>query len=111
MDYYERQKAEQIASFGTEARIEAGIVRWNSNNAVPFDDVLSLFEGAGLITAAQRAASNEARGIESAAAIAQYRAMREQVGYSEENKAEIRNAFGDRAHEVIDVFTGKRILG
>lgn len=78
-------------------------VRWNSNNRVPFDDMLECFQLLGWITQQERDNSNRARAADTAAFIAEYRANYR--GPSEEERAEARAEFGAGAR-VVNVLTG-----
>lgn len=83
------------------------VVRWNSNDQVPFDDMLTNFLIAGYIDQDTVINSMNARKVEAAKAIEAYVANRKQYGYSDEEKFEMRAAFGDE--EVIDIFTGEKV--
>lgn len=85
----------------------SGVVRWNSNDQVPFDDMLTSFLLADYIDQDNVIASMNARKVEAAKAIEAYVAMRQKVGYSDEEKFEMRAAFGDE--EIVDIFTGERV--
>jgi hypothetical protein len=80
---------------------DKGELRWNSNgHCVPID----CMEYAGYpVPAAQK----ECIRTENEKAVAEYVAYREKNGYTEEEKFEMRAAFGDET--VVDVFTGKKI--
>ena len=81
------------------------VVRWKSNNQVPYDDMLTDFLVAGLIVQENVLRSMTARKIEDLAFLEQYVANRQKYGYSDEEKFEMQAAFGDE--EVVDIFTGK----
>lgn len=83
------------------------VVRWNSNDRVPFDDKLTEFLLAGLIVQENVLRSMTARKAEDEIAIQQYVENRKKYGYSQEELAEMQNAFGDE--EVVDIFTGQVI--
>lgn len=83
------------------------VVRWKSNDRVPFDDMLTNFLLADLICQENVLRSMTARKEEDIKSLEEYVANRQKYGYSEEEKAEMRNAFGDQ--EVFDIFTGKAI--
>lgn len=83
------------------------VVRWNSSNQIPFNDMLTKFLNEGLIDTATMYNSMDARSVEAEIAIRKYIEKREQYGYSDEEKFEMQAAFGDE--EVIDIFTGKRV--
>ena len=80
-------------------------VRWNSNDQVPFDDMLECFQHLGWITALERENSARARDADTEAFLEDYR--KNYTGPSEEERAEARAAFGAGA-EVVNVFTGHR---
>lgn len=79
------------------------VVRWNSSNNVPFDDMLQEFFKAGLIDNQTVANSNEARAQDTSKFLAAYRANYR--GPSDEEKFEARAAFGAGA-TVVNVITG-----
>lgn len=83
------------------------VVRWASNNSVPPADLRGLWARLGLISAEQAQASEETYQRELTAFLADYTAKRAQVGYSEEERAEMRAAFGP-GETVVDVITGER---
>lgn len=83
------------------------VVRWNSNDQVPFDDMLTNFLIAGYVDQDTVIDSMNARKVEADKAIAAYVANRQKYGYSDEERFEMRAAFGDE--EVIDIFTGERV--
>ena len=83
------------------------VVRWVSSNNIPFLDKLTEFLVAGLIDQDTVINSMNARKVEDKVFLEQYVAMRQTRGYSDEEKTEMRNAFGDQ--EVFDIFTGKAI--
>ena len=89
-----------------ETRSEFGPhVRWNSNNNVPFDDMLEAFQQLGWITQQDRDNSRAARDADTARFLADYRANYR--GPSEEELSEARAAFGEGA-TVVNVITGDR---
>lgn len=82
-----------------------GEVRWSkSGNIVP-GDILELAVADGTLDIAVRNRTEEVRVVEDAEFLARYVAQREKHGYSQEERAEMKAAFGDE--EVVDVFTGK----
>lgn len=92
-----------------ETKAEFGpVVRWNSSDNIPPNDILTEFFLDSLITETEHANSIAARKIEDAAFLAEYVARRQQFGYSDEEKFEMRAAFGDE--EVVDIFTGQRVV-
>ena len=86
-----------------------GELRWNlSNNIVP-GDILEMAVVDGTIDIALRNRTEEVRKVEDAEFFAQYRANREKYGYSDEEKFEMRAAFGE-GETVVDIITGKEIV-
>ncbi len=83
------------------------VVRWKSNDRVPFDDMLTNFLLADLICQENVLRSMTARKEEDIKSLEEYVVRRQKYGYSAEEKAEMKNAFGDQ--EVFDIFTGKAI--
>ena len=89
-----------------ETRSEFGPhVRWNSNNNVPFDDMLEAFQQLGWITQQERDNSRDARDADTARFLADYR--KNYRGPSEEELSEARAAFG-AGTTVVNVITGDR---
>jgi hypothetical protein len=80
------------------------IVRWESSKRVPFTDKLTEFLVKGLVTSEQVVNSIRVREEEEAKTIADYIARRKKTGYTEEEKYELKAAFGNE--EVINLFTG-----
>ena len=88
----------------------AGEIRWKSNGQIPPGDILEMAVVDGTITIEQRNKSEDLRKIEDAEFFANYRAMREKYGYSEEEKMEMRAAFlGEDPEGIVDIITGKVI--
>lgn len=81
------------------------VVRWNSSDNIPFDDMLTEFLVAGYIDAETVVNSMNQRKAEAKASIEAYIARRQQYGYSDEERFEMQAAFG--GEEVVDIFTGK----
>jgi hypothetical protein len=99
--------AQTKESIAAESYVDVnGVLRWTTNDRVPFGDVLSIFFG-GDIDAIVR--SNAARDAENAAFIAEYRKeqARETSKQRAERMAEMRAAFGSDT-EVVDVISGRR---
>lgn len=94
-------------AFDAKATVDAqGVVRWLSNDSVPPGDILLAWARLGLPfdhEASKAAADRETRAI-----IAQYRNMRLQRGYTDEERAAMRAAFGPN-EVVVDVLTGKQV--
>lgn len=91
-----------------EAAFAGGVMRWKSNNRVPFDDVLRAAKAGGLPVDIER--SRQARNADTAAILAEYRQARASETDAEraEHRAELRAAFGPGA-VVVDVVTGERV--
>lgn len=89
----------------TEATVEEdGAIKWNSNGQyLPADCCEKLVYG-GFDFDNEATATKRAE--QTAKTIEQYRKARAEYGYSKEEIAEMRNAFGKGT--VVDVFTGKR---
>ena len=86
-----------------EATITQGVLRWNSNNQVPFPDCIALAAHIGLPV--DVAASNAARDADTDVFLAAYR-KRQPRRVSAEQRAEMRAAFGPGA-KVVNVVTGR----
>lgn len=80
------------------------VVRWNSNDRIPFADMLQEFKDAGWIDGQMYANSVEQRVVEDRAAIEAY--CKNFKGYSEEALLEMRAEFGPGA-KVVNVLTGQ----
>ena len=78
-------------------------VRWNSNDRVPFDDMLECFQALGWIDLQTRENSAAVRYAEDCALLAEYR--KNFKGYDAETLAEMRSEFGPGAR-VVNVVTG-----
>jgi hypothetical protein len=85
--------------------LENNVIRWVSNDTVPPLEILTELFVSGYITREIHFDSLATRKIEDLAFLEQYVANRQKYGYSDEEKFEMRAAFGDE--EVVDVFTGK----
>ena len=83
------------------------VVRWNSDDQVPPRDILAELCVVGYITREQIYDSLTAKEAEDKVFLEQYVANRKQYGYSDEEKFEMRAAFG--YEEVVDLFTGLRV--
>jgi hypothetical protein len=91
---------ETNASFGP-------VVRWFSSDNIPPTDIIADFVVAGYIDQQIAVNSIEADKVEQRIAIQEYIQRRQKYGYSDEEKFEMRAAFGDE--QVVDVFTGKLV--
>lgn len=83
----------------------SNVIRWNSNDTVPPKDILADLCVAGLITSEVLYDSIATKNKEDSAFLEQYVANRRKYGYSDEEKFEMRAAFG--GEEVVDIFTGE----
>ena len=83
-----------------------GVVRWTSNNRVMPKDCREILSHTAYRDLFSEEASRAAEDAETAAFLESYR--KNYTGPSEEEKAEMRAAFGTGA-TVVDVITGKRI--
>jgi len=79
------------------------VVRWNSNNRIPFEDMLQEFEDAGWIDGQIYSNSVNQRVVEDRIAIEAYR--KNYKGPSEEEMLEMRAEFGAGA-KIVNVLTG-----
>jgi hypothetical protein len=86
-----------------------GEIRWVSNNSVPPTDILEMAVVDGTITMEEFFISGEQKDIDTTRHFAQYAAMREKHGYSQEERAEMKAAFGDEEVVVVDVITGQQV--
>lgn len=101
--------AEKLAEQFEDATVKGGVVRWNSNNSVPFEDMLTDFAEAGFIPFVTIGTSLEAREVDNKAFFAEYR--KAQANRTEEQIAEqrfeARAAMGPGV-EMVNIFTGER---
>ena len=87
-----------------ETNSETGpVVRWNSNDRIPFADMLQEFVDAGWIDTQAQANSLAQRKVEDRIALEAY--ARNYKGPSDEEMFEMRAAFGPGA-KVVNVLTG-----
>lgn len=84
-----------------------GVVRWNSSNNVPPDDILTEFLLANIISQEEVLRSISKRKEEDIAFLEAYVARRKKYGYTDEEKFEMRAAFG--GEEVVDFLTGLKV--
>jgi hypothetical protein len=85
-----------------------GVGRWDSNGSVIPADCALAFARFGLAPALDLAATAAARDAETTTALDRYRAWRAAEGYSAEERAGMRAAFGPGA-QVVDVITGRPV--
>ena len=90
-----------------QAYFDNNVIRWNSNKSVPPTDILAELCVAGYITSETLYDSIATKRKEDAAVLEQYVANRRKFGYSDEEKFEMRAAFG--GEEVVDLFTGELV--
>ena len=87
--------------------ITNGVMTWNSNDSVPFDDMLDAAESIGIEL--DRAACTAARDADTASFLIEY--VKGRANMSDEQKREEayerRAAFGP-GETIVDVFTGER---
>lgn len=100
--------AEKITENFADAYLDGDVVRWVSNDRVPFLDMLTDFATLGLIADFQVELSENTRKIEQTAFLKEY--MIAQANRSEEQKEEermmARAAFGPDA-QVVNIITGE----
>lgn len=100
--------AEKITKNFADAYLDGDVVRWVSNDRVPFLDMLTDFATLGLIADFQVELSEDTRKIEQSAFLREY--MISQANRSEEQKEEermmARAAFGPDA-KVVNIVTGE----
>ena len=85
--------------------VDYPVVRWISNDRVPFEDMLDKFFDAGLIDQQIVLNSIETHNAEQRDSIQEYINYRQKHGYSDEERFEMKAAFGDET--IVDVFTGE----
>jgi hypothetical protein len=100
--------AEKIAENYERTYYSAGVVMWQSNSRVPFEDMLTDFAEAGFISFIDVRRSLAYKEKQDAEAIAEYIAARskrtpEQI---EEERLEARAAFGP-GEKIVNVITGE----
>jgi len=89
---------------GKDYNVVNGVVRWTSNNRVPFDDLLEVFRKAGDIDGQTALQSQRARDAENAIL---FRELRKNVKpATSEEIFEMRAAFGSGI-KIVDVITGR----
>lgn len=87
--------------------MDNNVIRWKSNDSVPPKDILADLCVAGYISTETLYDSIATKNKEDAEFLEQYVARRQKYGYSDEEKAEMANAFAGET--VIDVFTGEEV--
>lgn len=105
--FFYKEALKKIDLFDNEAYVNKdGVVRWKSNNSVPPDELLELWQYSNKEFSYEN--SIAIRELETSTFLAEYRRQREENGYSEEELIEMKNAFGEDA-VVVDVITGEKI--
>jgi len=89
-----------------KGRVVDGVYRWDSNDRIPFEDMLADFVNNGLMDAEVFYTSAKVRKEEDAASIQAYIESQKNVKPSEEELFEMRAAFGP-GERVVNVFTGR----
>lgn len=105
----EQKRLKLIAQFDTDATVKEGIVRWNSNNQVPPDEVLQTWESAGKafdITKSLAARDDDLNDFLETYRIAQANRSPEQIA---EERAMARAAFGP-GEKVVNALTGEEYV-
>ncbi len=101
---YHREAANLADRFQTDATVTDGVVRWVSNNSVPPQDILDLWQHLGFVF--DMKASQAAHEADTSAFLAAYRAANAN-GPGAEERAEARAAMGPGV-EMCNVITGYR---
>lgn len=104
--FFQREATRMADKFDTDAYVKNGVVRWKSNDQVPPDDILELWEHCGKPFDCEL--SKVYSRDETAQALEAYRQRMANHTYTDEEKAEMRTAFGPGA-TVVDVITGQPI--
>ena len=99
---YHREALDLAERLRSRATITDGIIRWNSNNCVLFDDAIALARHIGLPV--DPIASAQARDIETRQFLAAYRKNSRKP--TAEERAEMRAAFGP-GKRVVNIITGR----
>ena len=85
--------------------VKGGVVRWISSDNIPFDDMLAKFVVEGKITSREAEISAKQREVEQTKAIQNYINRNRGRKLSDEERFEMRAAFGEGA-EVVNFLTG-----
>lgn len=99
--------AEKLAEQFEGAYLKDGVVYWKSNDRSPFEDMLTDFMEAGFITRENVDLTIAAKEAQDMAAIMDYINFREENGYSEEEKAEMK---ANGMEDAVCIFTGKKVF-
>lgn len=110
--YWEESAKRELENKMNEASEKAvvdenGVIRWKSNNRCLMDDYCEILEYGGFDFS--REATAKARSVEDAKFIKEYRESMKNHVYSDEEMAEMRNAFGEGT-KVVNVISGKEIM-
>jgi hypothetical protein len=103
--YYKEEAERMDKKFDTDATVTGGVVRWNSNNNIPSRDILEFWQYFNKDFDFDK--TLEVSEQETANFFKQYRESQANKVYSEEEKFEMRAAFGEGA-TVVNVITGKK---
>lgn len=85
-----------------------GVIRWASNNSVPPIDILELAFVDGKISEQTLTLCLKTKSAEDQVSLKKYFAMRQKLGYSEEELCEISANF-DPSETIVDALTGQVI--
>ena len=89
------------------AYIKDGVVYWKSNDRSPFEDMLTDFYEAGLIKEEMIKNTINAKAKQDEEAIMAYINFREENGYTDEEKAEMK---ANGMEDAVCIFTGKKVF-
>jgi hypothetical protein len=103
--YFKSDCENTAVTLRTAATITAGVIRWNSNNAVPPADIVEFAAWLGLPV--DVAASNAARDADTSAFLTEYRKVNRNRKPSAEERFEMRAAHGP-GKVIVDVITGQK---
>jgi hypothetical protein len=102
---YKRCAQRIVDEAETSCYVVDGVLRWNSNNRVPFDDVLAVFLYIGKVFDLKK--SRAARTVDTDELIARYREVNANRVMGDEERFEARAAFGEGA-QIVDIITGQK---
>lgn len=104
-------KYESRNGFSHDFSLSNGIVRWNSNNRIPPDDILLAMMQDGILTETEFHANVKLSHAETQVFINEYIKSRENMTADEraEERFELRAAFGPGV-KVTNIFTGKTVI-
>lgn len=104
--FFQKEATKVAGKFYTDAYVINGVVRWKSNDQVPPADILELWHH--LNRPFDYDLSKTVSQLETTQALEAYKRQMASHVYSDEEKAEMRAAFGPGA-TVVDVITGQPI--